>query len=946
MKMRIIASLMLGALLVQTSKAQISFENFCKSFNNLRSGDTMAEIIRDLDNVRQQLVANGVLPDRNAVGAAQKLCVDPAKYFDPECLYTRRFTKTVSNPDFVQIRQNNLRGIYVDLWLLHPLFRGCLPHLNKDVKSNNAKSRIASGISGNNPQNVVGVFDKKNGRILRKEIKDLCENNAGDSSINDRIFCPSLPDLIKLVDTFETVKFEERTGVKWNAFRLQFLILKYNNPEEFQSIFPNTAEQVTDLITKNLEEIFTYINNERLDQLFELVPLVPGLDVIKSGCETTWKISDNLKKNLCLFWKAIIQFLVYVHSIIAQAKENAKVLNTNIDYPAFLKLTEIDRILEVVQNQETALQSLVQWVEGEVFNTVTERFRGLRTYFRKVEAFNREKANADIGYINGQLERYGNRIGSLSTQLGSKLNEILKLAIAAVALEVAEDTVQIGLAVAVVMNPLEKIFGGSSFGDLGDRLAKLARTLTTVAALVRMTSSFNELKDKTESISSRFDRNAKFLENVRVLVQSVGEKTSSADFEARKQEFLGNYTDYTPQVDKPELTGMITTWENLIDASCDVILGTETFLAQGVVTYVRSTGLCDNTKVLAQEMFETYAEVYDFQFELIETLATYMGALTSLNAASNITGTYEELNRKANQGEDVVNDVKILTLVSFITYKTNIWEIIEAYCDILEYKAAGVRPTVCQGISSNIANLASHVSPVCRNVEANKDIPTKPKLPGDRAFMDISKLYSGRRVAFKIPDGQWLVGHGWINSQDKDSAITVKKFEVFLPTVSETERMARVEARISGPNQYSPVLGGPNYIIAPEKNFIFEYREGRGAQPCRKESEALTNPYSVPGGATLPKICPLNVDENICLELLQKTSLFPSIYAQWHVTVSGYESATVPDPATVPNLKVGVRLCILKPTRAFIETPAKKSLKPFLPRIRMRSKKNPKRIPH
>lgn len=782
------------------------------------------------------------------------------------------------------------------------MFRGCLPFLNKDVKSNDVKSRLAAGLAGDNPEDFTDIFHTRNGRFLRNEIASSCQNKAGD-----QIFCSSLPELVKMVDTLETIKSESKTGVKWNAFHLNFVMLKHNSPDEFQQVYPTTADQVNDILVNNLEEIFKYIGNGQMAELTELMSLVPDLKTIKSGCETSWDLPSNTKKKACMFWKAIIQISAYLQSTKPPASGIVKkILNTNIDYPTFLRLTEMERILEVVQNQETAQQKLVQWLNSELTKTVNERFKGLRTYFEKVGNFNREKAAADVDYINKQMTKYTTDIGSLSTQLGGKLDEILKLAVAAVSLEVAEDTIQVGMAAAVLMNPLEKLFGGSSAGDFMDRTAKLANTLTTVGALIRMTKSFNTLKDKTIDISSRFKKNSDFLENVRVFI--TRQETSAPDFETRKQRFLTDYAAYDPMVQKPELTGMTTKWENLIDDSCDVILDTSTVLAQTVVAGVRSSGLCQNTKVLAQEMIETYAEVYDFQFELMETMATYMRALTSLNAAASITAGYEESSSEGDGGGSVVDDLKVLTVVSYISYKTNIWQITEAYCDILEYKEGGVRPTVCKGINTNIANLVSRASPACRNVEANKDVPTTPDPTSadDQAFMDISDLYSGKRVTFKIPNGQWLVDNRWINARDKDSAIIVKKFEVFVPTVSVTERWVRVEANIAGWNQQTPPDGN-NYVIVPDKNFIFEYLEGHGAQPCRKESHALTNPY----GADLPKICPLNVDENNCLELLQKTSLFPSVYSQWEVSLSGYESATVPDPATVLKLKVGMKLCIL-----------------------------------
>ena len=904
----IIFALLWGVLLAHSSMAQdenpgeteISFDNFCTHFDKLRSIRSMNDVGRALESIREQLLALGLVPERAAVDAVEEICRDPSKAFDPECLFRNRFLMTFANSDLIRLHDRTLRGIYVDLFLLHPVFRGCLPSLNKDVKSNDVKGRLAEGLAGDNAETFAALFNERNGRFLRKEIKDSCEKKDGDET-----FCASLPEIVKLVDTFERVKGESKTGVKWNAFRLHFVMLKHNNPDQFVQVYPTTTEELNDLLVKNLQEIFKNVGGGQFAEITEMMSFAPDLETIKSGCETSWNLPSNTKKNACMFWKAIIQISAYIQSTKPPASGQVKkILNTQIDYPTFLSLTEMDRIVEVVQNQETAMTKLVEWLNAELTKTINERFKGLRTYFEKVESFNREKANADIAYINQRLTKYTNNINSLSTTLGEKLNKIIGLAIAAVSLEIAEDTIQVGLAAAVLMNPLEKLFGGDSAGAFMDRAAKLASTLTRVGELIRMSRTFDELRTKTLDISGRFKENNETLENIRVLITSPGQDKATTDFETRKQKFLTDYGSYDPKVEKPELTGMTTTWENLIDAACDVIFDQETALAQTTVAVVRSSGLCSKTKVLAQEMFETYAEIYDFQFELIETMATYMRAETSLDAAASITAGYEESSAEA-EDESVVHDLKVLSMVSFISYKANLWQITEAYCDLLEYKEGGVRPSVCQGVNTNIANLVAHVSPTCRNVEANKDVPTTTTAD-DRAFMNIVDLYSGKRVTFKIPNGKWLVDNRWISADDEHSAIVVKKFEVFVPTVSVTERMVRVDASITGLNQLTPP-DGKSYVIVPEKRFIFEYLEGHGAQPCRKESDALTNPY----GASLPKICPLNVDENNCQELLQKTPLFPSVYSQWQVSLSGYESATVPDPATVLNLKVGVRLCIM-----------------------------------
>ncbi len=53
------------------------------------------------------------------------------------------------------------------------------------------------------------------------------------------------------------------------------------------------------------------------------------------------------------------------------------------------------------------------------------------------------------------------------------------------------------------------------------------------------------------------------------------------------------------------------------------------------------------------------------------------------------------------------------------------------------------------------------------------------------AFLNITNLYKGEDVTFRITNKQWLVNNNWILDSEKNKAIYIKDFELFLPTVSE-----------------------------------------------------------------------------------------------------------------------------------------------------------------
>ncbi len=55
----------------------------------------------------------------------------------------------------------------------------------------------------------------------------------------------------------------------------------------------------------------------------------------------------------------------------------------------------------------------------------------------------------------------------------------------------------------------------------------------------------------------------------------------------------------------------------------------------------------------------------------------------------------------------------------------------------------------------------------------------------DKAFLNLTNLYKGEDVSFKVGNKQWLVDNEWMKSSEASKAIYVKDFEVFLPTVTD-----------------------------------------------------------------------------------------------------------------------------------------------------------------
>jgi len=120
-------------------------------------------------------------------------------------------------------------------------------------------------------ERFIKVLVGKSGKVLRDEIRRSCEKPKS----SDQVFCSSLPELVQLVDSYQTAKGSGDSSPQWNAYLLYFLMLKYNFPSEFQQVQYPQVNEANDLMIKNLEVFFEVTSNKQTDRLRDLLSLYP-----------------------------------------------------------------------------------------------------------------------------------------------------------------------------------------------------------------------------------------------------------------------------------------------------------------------------------------------------------------------------------------------------------------------------------------------------------------------------------------------------------------------------------------------------------------------------------------------------------------------------------------------------------------------------------------------
>ncbi|XP_068713447.1 uncharacterized protein [Montipora foliosa] len=744
------------------------------------------------------------------------------------------------------------------------------------------------------------------GRNLIEEVDRICYRYHGVAStgsdsyqVHKKNFCDLdfAQRIIRKMKNFHTEANkpdgwgnQELTNI-YNALRLNFVALSEYSDRYIGAL----ALQLTD--TEKVEGyknminlIIKLIHTRNMAQLRTITWFLPNDILTCSGTQTS---------EACHFKKILDQLVTHFRASGATINgKKRKLLDTERNYNTFLRTSLTSRILTVVQRNQFLTIDLAE----EITDRNDQRFTELRNYFVELQSFNDHKANADIGFIDGWITKYKSSIEDLSQQNGDLLSILIKSLVSGLNAQIAEKIAATALAILEACNPLKKIFGGSTLGDIMAATAAFTETFTNRLFAQDLKVSVEAVIEKTEKIAAKLDGNDVFIANVLELVKS-SETSNSVDFETQKRKFLDKYNNYSPAVQKTELTEVQGLWENMITAACNEIDKIDTTAGNIAVTEIKASGTCWRLPVGVNKMMETYLEIYDFQFDLMEALASAMRAKVGKREAQNIASGYVSFPERETNNARKYRSIYTL---SFLTHHIQTWNLIEMYCDKLEYKEGGLRPRECQGEATDINLLLSRNGRHCSgNHRDTVRIPITPATPGDEGFLNLTNLYKTEDVSFRIASRQWLVNNGWLNeAQAANSAMYVKEFDIFLPTVTGDSVRYTTTSTISGECVLSDCPECTQYILRDDPQST-TYKEGYDAS-C-DESQKIGNPYTICPSNPLPKVCRISESQS-----QPQDKLYPSIYCRRSFRINGYESTPIPDPGnTDMYIKAKITYCLL-----------------------------------
>ena len=499
----------------------------------------------------------------------------------------------------------------------------------------------------------------------------------------------------------------------------------------------------------------------------------------------------SLQHSLCTFKTTLTPLKPFLKRIqtneIKTGTIQRKYVSTDVNYVAFMKDFRFAQILEIGKETQFSLIKLTNYLKNEM----QKGFNGVAKYFNTVAKFDESIARADVGYINGTLDKYKTQMKTVSDTLSRKVTKITGAAAALTVTDLAEAILIQALKIAEDSHPIKVIIKGVAASAWVEKAQQVSQALAKVAKAAALRTAFDNLVSKAKGYKNKLKQNEIFWLRVKAILDNLNSNTPPDGFEKIKEKFLGSYSEYTPAATKQDIASLVTAWDLLVDAGCGIIDETKGIASGVAKAILAGEGTCPKAKILVQELGVIYEEIYEFQFKLIDALVAQMRAQTSQFAANAMTADFSIAGTK-QLTDNIFAELELLSLMSMTCYKISVSIAIEMECDRLEY-VEGKRPKECNGLGTTITNLVSRIAKPCHDVRKMKWIPTKPASVVDKAWINLESLYAGKSVAFKIPNSQWLVDQDWIENWDREAKYMVKEFIVYLPTQSHSKTTVTVD---------------------------------------------------------------------------------------------------------------------------------------------------------
>lgn len=202
---------------------------------------------------------------------------------------------------------------------------------------------------------------------------------------------------------------------------------------------------------------------------------------------------------------------------------------------------------------------------------------------------------------------------------------------------VAEEVTKLTFSVAANSNPLKAILTSPDMADMADRAGKVANAASELVKGTAIVVNILELYRDSSKLVKALQENADQIKEMKVLVKKILDgKSNDIDDDADK--YLKQYGAYTPKTDRSALAKNDALWSAYKGAICDVLNG-EVGVGGAIPKAIAGGKLiCEKLDGTLAQYFTLRGDIYDFQFQLVDSLAAVVRGNIAKRFAEDIKG--------------------------------------------------------------------------------------------------------------------------------------------------------------------------------------------------------------------------------------------------------------------------------------------------------------------
>ncbi|KAK3739423.1 hypothetical protein QZH41_004655 [Actinostola sp. cb2023] len=398
---------------------------------------------------------------------------------------------------------------------------------------------------------------------------------------------------------------------------------------------------------------------------------------------------------------------------------------------------------------------------------------GISTYFEGLAKFDQGIASADAAFLKDSLDKYTTTLAKVETKLTKDIKEAMTLMEVILAANLAEEAAKLAALILTNSNPLKLIFAGPDVMDVLDQSGKVANAAAELAHGIALFVALDDLTKDSLQLRRAFGSNAEQISTLQSVVDKI-KNGQENEIRQDSDKFIEEYGAYTPKADRSILAKNDALWSAFKDATCDVLNGDVGIAGSIPKGIAGGKLLCERLEGTLAQFFTLREDIFDFQFQLVDSVAAVVRGNLAQRFARNIEGKH-----------DVIEASQLMT--GFFMMQSKIQKVASVYCNVLEYKNLGKRVQPCSTVNGlfgkeNIDALISYKDNTPYDqIERDVYIPTRAQSEGDTGVVDLQALGRGETVIFQIPvDENWLTEYGWIIPGQR-SIPFIKSLKLILP---------------------------------------------------------------------------------------------------------------------------------------------------------------------